>query len=56
MKQRVEFWADSDKPGFYIYDYDFPHPIGPFPTIADALDWLTHAGVHIKTAEQISII
>lgn len=42
MKQRISFEVGGEglRRGFYIRDYDFPHPIGPFETIAKAHDWL----------------
>jgi hypothetical protein len=45
MKQKIDFEVGEQglPRGYYIRDYDFPHPIGPFDTIADAHDWLIAA-------------
>ena len=51
MKQRIDFepgepgaGANSGlRRGFYIRDYDFPHPVGPFASIAEAHNWLVKA-------------
>ncbi|HXN71599.1 MAG TPA: hypothetical protein VN861_03490 [Candidatus Acidoferrales bacterium] len=46
MKQRIDFERGGPglKLGYYVRDWDLPHPIGPFGSIADAHNWLVKAG------------
>ena len=46
MKQHIDFERGGLglKLGYYVRDWDLPHPIGPFGSIADAHNWLVKAG------------